>query len=53
MKQKLVTGWVEYYVYVDADSEEEAINKAKQSKDWCRTMNLPMENVKVEKPNED
>lgn len=48
MSLKLVTGWAEYYVYIEADSDEEALEKAKKSKDWRRTMNWPMEDFSVE-----
>jgi hypothetical protein len=54
MKTFLVTGQAEYYAYVTAESEEEAIQKI-QSKasaeetgvHWRRTMNCPLTEIKV------
>ena len=47
MAKMLVTAQAEYYIHVEADSEEEAIQKAKQSKNWARTMNSPMTDYKA------
>jgi len=42
----LVTGMVEFYQYVEADSEEEAIDNP-YPHGWNQTMNLPIQNLKA------
>jgi hypothetical protein len=43
----LVTGMVEYYQYVEADSEEEACDNPNPH-DWRQTMNMPIQNLKAQ-----
>jgi hypothetical protein len=45
--QVLVTGDAEYYVYVEANTEKEALEIALKSVLWRRTMNLPLKNVQA------
>lgn len=42
----LVTGMVEFYQYVEADSEEEACDNTCPV-EWNQTMNLPIQNLKA------
>lgn len=44
-KQFLVTGQAEFYVYIDAATPEEAVEQAKKSKNWNRTMNWPIQDI--------
>ena len=44
----LVTGLVEYYQYVEADSEDEAVTKSNnQAFAWNQTLNHPIQDVKA------
>lgn len=42
----LITGTVEFYQYVEAESEEEALDNPNPH-DWRQTLNMPIQNLKA------